>query len=138
MGGYETCKRIRVEPFVSDLLVVALTGWRRKRAKSRAAEAGLDAHITKPADRPYSVSSVSSERGGSASSAPQCAVGLTITRVAEPPAASTVDTDRRIGRRIVKQLPWPDRSLATFTWPPWSSVKRLTSARPSPTPPADA
>ena len=52
MGGYETCKRIRVEPFVSDLLVVALTGWRRKRAKSRAAEAGLDAHITKPADRP--------------------------------------------------------------------------------------
>ena len=50
MDGYETCKQIRGEPFGSDLLIVALTGWGQEQDKSRAAEAGFDAHITKPAD----------------------------------------------------------------------------------------
>jgi PAS domain S-box-containing protein len=50
IDGYETCRQIRVEPFGSDLVVVALTGWGQEQDKSRAAEAGFDAHITKPAD----------------------------------------------------------------------------------------
>jgi PAS domain S-box-containing protein len=50
IDGFETCRRIRVEPFGSDLLIVALTGWGQERDKRRALDAGFDAHLTKPAD----------------------------------------------------------------------------------------
>jgi signal transduction histidine kinase/integral membrane sensor domain MASE1/ActR/RegA family two-component response regulator len=50
MDGYETCRRLRQEPFGRDVMIVALTGWGQERDKQRAAEAGFDAHLTKPAD----------------------------------------------------------------------------------------
>jgi PAS domain S-box-containing protein len=50
MDGYETCRRIRREPFGEGALIVALTGWGQERDKRRAEEAGFDAHLTKPAD----------------------------------------------------------------------------------------
>jgi CheY-like chemotaxis protein len=50
IDGYETCRRIRLEPFGRDVLVVALTGWGQEQDKRRALDAGFDAHLTKPAD----------------------------------------------------------------------------------------
>jgi len=50
MDGYEVCRRIRQEPFGKYVVIVALTGWGQERDKQRAADAGFDAHLTKPAD----------------------------------------------------------------------------------------
>ena len=50
MDGYETCRRLRRERFGKDAMIVALTGWGQERDKQRAAEAGFDGHLTKPAD----------------------------------------------------------------------------------------
>jgi signal transduction histidine kinase/ActR/RegA family two-component response regulator len=50
IDGYETCRRLRLEPFGAQVVVVALTGWGQEQDKKRAAEAGFDAHLTKPAD----------------------------------------------------------------------------------------
>jgi signal transduction histidine kinase/ActR/RegA family two-component response regulator len=49
MDGYETCRRIRSE-MGSDVIVVALSGFGQKEDKQRAANAGFNAHLTKPAD----------------------------------------------------------------------------------------
>ena len=50
MDGYETCRRIRRESGRSDVFIVALTGWGQQQDKLRAADAGFDAHLIKPAD----------------------------------------------------------------------------------------
>lgn len=50
MDGYETCRRIRQEPFGRTVTLVALTGWGQNRDKQRAAEAGFNVHFTKPVD----------------------------------------------------------------------------------------
>ncbi|MDP3720132.1 MAG: MASE1 domain-containing protein [Acidobacteriota bacterium] len=50
MDGYETCRRIRQEPFGRNVTLVALTGWGQERDKQRAAAAGFNVHFTKPVD----------------------------------------------------------------------------------------
>jgi PAS domain S-box-containing protein len=50
IDGYETCRRIRMEPFGKDVLIVALTGRGKEQDKRQALDAGFDAHVTKPAD----------------------------------------------------------------------------------------
>ena len=50
IDGYETCRRLRREPFGPSVSIVALTGWGQEQDKQRAAEAGFDLHLTKPAD----------------------------------------------------------------------------------------
>jgi signal transduction histidine kinase/ActR/RegA family two-component response regulator len=50
MDGYETCRTIRRESVGSDVFIVALTGWGQQQDKLRAADAGFDAHLIKPAD----------------------------------------------------------------------------------------
>jgi CheY-like chemotaxis protein len=50
MDGYETCTRIRQQPWGKDILVVALTGWGQAEDRRRSTEAGFDRHIVKPAD----------------------------------------------------------------------------------------
>jgi PAS domain S-box-containing protein len=49
MDGYEVAERIRREPWGSQVQLIAITGWGQDRDKQRAAAAGFDAHITKPA-----------------------------------------------------------------------------------------
>jgi CheY-like chemotaxis protein len=49
MDGYETCRRIRAE-YGGGIKMIALTGWGQNEDKHRAAEAGFDTHLTKPAD----------------------------------------------------------------------------------------
>jgi CheY-like chemotaxis protein/two-component sensor histidine kinase len=50
IDGTDVCKAIRTEPGGQQLLVIALSGWGQERDKRRTAEAGFDAHLTKPAD----------------------------------------------------------------------------------------
>ncbi len=50
IDGYEACRRIRRSGQVSQPVVIALTGWGQARDREMAAEAGFDAHLTKPAE----------------------------------------------------------------------------------------
>jgi signal transduction histidine kinase len=49
IDGYETCRRIRAEPWGKSIKIVALTGWGTDEDRRRSAEAGFDAHLVKPA-----------------------------------------------------------------------------------------
>jgi PAS domain S-box-containing protein len=50
MDGYEVARRIRARPWSGDVKFIAMTGRGQDEDKRRAAEAGFDAHLTKPAD----------------------------------------------------------------------------------------
>jgi CheY-like chemotaxis protein len=50
MDGYEVCRRIRVLPNRGAPCVVALTGFGQESDRVAAAQAGFDAHLTKPVD----------------------------------------------------------------------------------------
>lgn len=49
MSGYEAARRMRQLADERDVSLVALTGWGQKSDRARAADAGFDAHLTKPA-----------------------------------------------------------------------------------------
>jgi CheY-like chemotaxis protein len=49
LDGYDTCRHIRSQAGAAAF-IVALTGWGQEHDKQRAADAGFDAHLTKPAD----------------------------------------------------------------------------------------
>jgi two-component system CheB/CheR fusion protein len=49
MDGYAVAKALRREPDLRDTLLVALTGYALPEDQRRAAEAGFEAHLTKPA-----------------------------------------------------------------------------------------
>jgi PAS domain S-box-containing protein len=61
LDGYETCRRLR-QDVGRDVMVVALTGWGQFQDKERAAAAGFDAHLTKPAD-PVELRNLLANRG---------------------------------------------------------------------------
>jgi PAS domain S-box-containing protein len=48
MTGYELAERVRANPLLSGVRLVALTGYGRKEDRSRVIEAGFDLHIMKP------------------------------------------------------------------------------------------
>jgi two-component system CheB/CheR fusion protein len=48
MDGYAVAKALRLEPGLRDTFLVALTGYALPEDQQRAAEAGFDAHLTKP------------------------------------------------------------------------------------------
>ncbi len=50
MDGYDVARLIRARPIGRDIRLFALTGWGQAHDKRLAAEAGFDAHFTKPAD----------------------------------------------------------------------------------------
>jgi PAS domain S-box-containing protein len=49
MDGYEVARRIRARPSLSDVMLVALTGWGQAEDRRRSLEAGFDQHLIKPA-----------------------------------------------------------------------------------------
>ena len=49
MDGYEVCRRLRGMP-AGSAAIIALTGWGAERDRQRTAEAGFDAHLTKPVE----------------------------------------------------------------------------------------
>ena len=50
LDGYETCRRIRQQPWGNNALLVALTGWGQEEDKRRSQEAGFDHHLVKPVE----------------------------------------------------------------------------------------
>jgi signal transduction histidine kinase len=50
VNGYEAARRIRQEPWGTDIHMVALTGWGQAADKRRARDAGFNDHLTKPAE----------------------------------------------------------------------------------------
>jgi PAS domain S-box-containing protein len=50
MSGYELARRFRAEPALAQTLLIALTGWGSEDDQRKSAEAGFDAHLTKPVD----------------------------------------------------------------------------------------
>jgi DNA-binding response OmpR family regulator len=50
MDGYETCRRMRSEPWGEAICVVALTGWGQERDRRKSRAAGFDHHLVKPVD----------------------------------------------------------------------------------------
>ncbi|UXH80266.1 ATP-binding protein [Roseateles amylovorans] len=50
MSGYELAQRIRAHPSMQAIRLIALTGYGQPEDRERAAQAGFDAHLVKPAD----------------------------------------------------------------------------------------
>jgi PAS domain S-box-containing protein len=50
MDGYEVANRIRQQPELDGILLVALTGWGQTDDRRRTEEAGFDHHLVKPVD----------------------------------------------------------------------------------------
>ena len=49
IDGVEVCRALRREPWGERARIVAVSGWGQDEDKRRTAEAGFDAHLTKPA-----------------------------------------------------------------------------------------
>jgi PAS domain S-box-containing protein len=60
MSGYEAARRMRQEPWGSDVRLVALTGWGQEEHKQRTLDAGFDQHLVKPV-RPADLEQLFSE-----------------------------------------------------------------------------
>jgi CheY-like chemotaxis protein len=50
VNGYEVCRRVRAEPWGSNVTLIALTGWGQEADRRKSAEAGFDGHLVKPVD----------------------------------------------------------------------------------------
>ena len=50
LSGYEVATRMRQQPGLSHVLLVALTGYGQEADLQRSQEAGLDHHLVKPVD----------------------------------------------------------------------------------------
>src|SRR5262249_56587900 len=50
MDGYEVARRLRQQPTLANVLLVALTGYGQEEDRHRSREAGFDHHLVKPVD----------------------------------------------------------------------------------------
>jgi PAS domain S-box-containing protein len=50
MDGYELCRRIRAQPALADMMLVALTGWGQEKDRERSREVGFNCHLVKPVE----------------------------------------------------------------------------------------
>jgi PAS domain S-box-containing protein len=50
LDGFEVAKRIRQDPLLRDILLVAVTGYRQATDRQRVLKAGFDHYLVKPAD----------------------------------------------------------------------------------------
>lgn len=48
LNGYDVARRIRNQPWGTQVLLVALTGWGQEEDTRQSTEAGIDHHLTKP------------------------------------------------------------------------------------------
>jgi two-component system CheB/CheR fusion protein len=51
MSGYDVARRIREQPELRDVVLVAQTGWGQDDDQRRSREAGFDHHLVKPVKR---------------------------------------------------------------------------------------
>jgi CheY-like chemotaxis protein len=50
MNGYEVARRIRANPALQHVMLVAQTGWGQEEDRHRSQEAGFDRHLVKPVE----------------------------------------------------------------------------------------
>ena len=50
LDGFEVAKRIRQQPTLQNVVLVAMTGYGQESDRQRSQEAGFDHHLVKPAD----------------------------------------------------------------------------------------
>jgi CheY-like chemotaxis protein len=50
MNGYEVARQIRKEPWRSNPILIAITGWGQTEDKDLSRESGFDHHLVKPVD----------------------------------------------------------------------------------------
>jgi len=50
MNGYEVARQIRLQPWGSTPLLVAITGWGQAEDKDLSRQAGFDHHLVKPVE----------------------------------------------------------------------------------------
>src|SRR4030095_15624481 len=50
LNGYDTCRRIREQPWAKAMTLIAQTGWGQEEDRRRTREAGFDGHLVKPVD----------------------------------------------------------------------------------------
>ena len=50
MSGHEVARRMRLEAWGRNAVLIALTGWGQEQDKQAAIAAGFDVHMTKPVD----------------------------------------------------------------------------------------
>ena len=50
LNGYDTCRRIREQPWGRRLTLVAVTGWGQDTDRRLSKDAGFDDHLVKPVD----------------------------------------------------------------------------------------
>ena len=50
MDGLEVARALRADEAFADVFIAALTGWGGEADRRRTAEAGFDAHLTKPVE----------------------------------------------------------------------------------------
>ena len=50
MGGYEVARRLRLEPAMKGVTMVAMTGYGQEEDRQRTQEAGFHLHLVKPID----------------------------------------------------------------------------------------
>ena len=50
LDGYEVAKRLRQQPALQSVVLVAMTGYGQESDRRRSQEAGFDHHLVKPGD----------------------------------------------------------------------------------------
>jgi CheY-like chemotaxis protein len=50
LNGYDTCRRMRKQPWGRSIVIGALTGWGRDKDQRRSRAAGFDFHLVKPVE----------------------------------------------------------------------------------------
>ena len=50
LDGFDTCRRLREQPWGKSMLLVAITGWGQDVDRVKSSEAGFDYHLVKPID----------------------------------------------------------------------------------------
>jgi CheY-like chemotaxis protein len=50
MNGYEVARRVREQPWGTQVALVAITGWGQEDIRQRSQEAGFDRHLVKPVE----------------------------------------------------------------------------------------
>ena len=50
IDGFEVARRLRLQPTLKNIVLVAMTGYGEVAARQRSQEAGFDHHLVKPAD----------------------------------------------------------------------------------------
>jgi CheY-like chemotaxis protein len=48
MDGYETCRRLRAQPWGASARIIAVTGWGQENDRRLSQQAGFDEHLVKP------------------------------------------------------------------------------------------